>query len=138
MTTDITDGGFIAEEDNEFFDGQSAKLFRKEDPDQGILLRFEAEPRHINRGGVVHGGMLMTFADQVLGFAASDAADGKTCSTMSLNCDFVAAARIGDVIEGRAWVTRRTRSVIFVQGEVSSGGQILMTATGVWKIIGAK
>lgn len=98
---------------------------------------FVPEAKHLNGGGALHGGFLMTIADNVLGFTAHEQTEGKIASTVTLNADFLAAGVSDAVLWGRAAVTRRTRSLIFVAGDLSQDGRLVMTATGIWKIIGA-
>jgi acyl-coenzyme A thioesterase PaaI-like protein len=95
---------------------------------------FLAEPRHGNVRESVHGGMLMTLADQVLGLTVMQAVGLETpVVTVSLHCDFVSAARPGEWIEGEATITRMTRSLIFVRGSLSHGRRVVLSAAGVWK-----
>lgn len=98
---------------------------------------FIAEPRHTNLGGVVHGGMLMSFADDVLGITVWEAAGRRPCTTVQLNTQFVSPARIGEFVEGRAEVLRATRTVVFVRGTLQVGDRTVAAADGVWKILGA-
>jgi len=125
--TRTLDGGF-----NEFV----AEMYSKPLGDGRFHCKFKPEPRHLNGGGVVHGGMLMSFADHVLGQTVWFAIGEKPCTTMSLNCDFVSAGKLDEWIEGTAQITRKTRSIVFVQGELTSGGKTVLAATGLWKIIG--
>jgi acyl-coenzyme A thioesterase PaaI-like protein len=53
---------------------------------------------------------------------------------LSLNCDFVSAGEPGERVEGRAIVTRATRSVMFMSGTLTVGERVLMTATGVYAV----
>lgn len=94
---------------------------------------FRVANRHRNENGVVHGGMLMTLADQVLGLTVVRALGMNPAATVSLNCDFIDGARPGDLIEGAAEVTRITRSVVFVQGALFCGERRLLSASGLWK-----
>lgn len=94
---------------------------------------FRAQQRHCNALGMMHGGMLMTFADQTLGLTVRQALGTADVVTASLVCDFVDSARPGDLIEGEATITRITRSIVFVRGSVRSGTRILLTASGLWK-----
>jgi uncharacterized protein (TIGR00369 family) len=96
---------------------------------------FRAEERHRNQNGHVHGGMLMTLTDQVLGLTVVQALDGHPAATVSLNCDLIDSAQPGDLIEGEARVTRITRSVVFVQGSLHCGDRLLLSASGLWKRI---
>lgn len=101
--------------------------------DDGSGFAFRATMRHCNARGVVHGGMLMTFADQALGLTVQRALGSLDVATVSLNCDLVAGAVPGDLIEGEAEVTRISRSIVFVRGTLRCGERILMNASGLWK-----
>lgn len=93
-----------------------------------------AEARHGNVHGAVHGGLLMTLADQVLGLTVMQSVGLETpVVTVSLHCDFVSAVRPGDWIEGEATITRVTRSLVFVHGSLVHGGGVVLSAAGVWK-----
>lgn len=98
--------------------------------------RFVAEPRHINIGGVVHGGMLMSFLDDVLGLTVWGAAGRKPVTTVQLNTHFISPARVGDAVIGRAEVLRATRTVVFIRGTLHVEGRLVAAADGVWKILG--
>lgn len=96
---------------------------------------FRAEQKHANLVGLVHGGMLMSVADRALGVAAMRAADGANCVTIELGVQFVGAGRLGDWIEARPEVVRRTSSLVFLRGEVVCGDRVVATASGIWKIL---
>ncbi len=116
-------------------------IFERRDSDAAadaeVHRAFRAEERHTNAGGVVHGGMLSTFADVLLGQAAWQAAR-KPLVTVRLVNDFIAPARPGDWVEGRAWPTRVGRTMVFVAGEVRVAGKVIMTITGNFKPIERK
>ena len=96
---------------------------------------FRAEARHCNSHGILHGGLMMTFIDLVLGAAAKENAVEEGSVTVSLNSNFVAPGRDGDLVEARAEAVRRTRSLSFVRGEVFVGDTVLLTASAVVKRI---
>ncbi len=106
-------------------------------PGEEKRFAFLPEAKHLNGGGNLHGGLLMTLADNVLGFTVHEQTEGRIASTVTLNTDFLAGGVAGEPVWGRAAITRRTRSLIFVAGDLSQGGKLLLTATGIWKIIGA-
>lgn len=136
MSDNSAPEGFTLEEDNGF-NSFVGPLFHKQIDDETFDFRFKPEQRHLNGGGVVHGGMLMSFADHVLGRTVWEATGQKPSTTMSLNCDFVSPGRLDEWIGGTAQITRKTRSIIFVQGLLQQNDKTLMTATGIWKILGA-
>ncbi|WP_336485414.1 PaaI family thioesterase [Methylobacterium nigriterrae] len=96
---------------------------------------FLARPKHANLIGVVQGGMLMTFADRALGVTAMQAAEGANCVTIEMQMQFIGAGRIGDWIEARPQVTRRTGSLVFMRTELTAGERLVGAATGIWKIL---
>lgn len=97
---------------------------------------FNALPHHANANGIIHGGMLVTFIDEIMGTQVWRAIGRKPCATISLNCDFVAAVKPGDWVEARTNVVRRGVSVIFMRGELVVGNKTVLTADGIWKVIG--
>jgi acyl-coenzyme A thioesterase PaaI-like protein len=100
--------------------------------DRGLRFAFWAEPKDANARGVVHGGRLMTFADQALGLTIQRALNTLDLATASLTCNLVASARPGDLVEGTATITRITGRMIFVKGTISCGDTVLMDASGIW------
>lgn len=110
-------------------------LFRL--PDEGETRRFAfvVGDKHMNSFGTVHGGMLMAFMDVAMSKSARAAAgDAESCSTVSLNCDFVGPGKLGDVVEARVQVTRRAKTMVFLSGELVAGDRKLLVATGLWKV----
>jgi uncharacterized protein (TIGR00369 family) len=123
-------GGF-----NEFV----GPLYRLSNVEEGAVKRFvfAAADHHMNGAGTVHGGMLMTFMDTSMSRTSRLILNARSAATVSLTCDFVAPARLGDVIESRVRVTRRTRTIVFLSCELVCGERVLMVGSGVWKIPGA-
>ena len=125
--------GFVA---CDWFDGQFADLvgplWVRRDA-EADLYGFRVEVRHCNARGSIHGGMLMTFADQVLGLAVTRSVGPVPIATISLNSDFVAGAGPGDWLIGRGEIIRRTRSLAFVRGSLCRGDEVVLSASGVWR-----
>lgn len=122
---------------NEGFNAYVGPFLWGPDEDGNNRLVLELREEHMNGADHVHGGLLMAFADALMGKAVSEAVDGAMTATVSLNSDFLKGGKAGGMIEGTAEITRRTRSVVFVQGRVTQGESTLLTATGIWKILGA-
>ena len=97
---------------------------------------FMAEPKHHNRRGIVQGGMLMTFADRSMGMTCWYANERQPQATVQLDVSFVDAVKIGEFVEAKCTVVRRTRSLIFMSGDLVVGTRIVATAKGVWKALG--
>jgi acyl-coenzyme A thioesterase PaaI-like protein len=79
--------------------------------------------------------MIMTFADRALGMTARHATGNKPHATIQLDVHFVDAVQIGEFIEARAEVVRRTRSLIFMKADLVVGTRVVAAANGIWKIL---
>ena len=100
-------------------------FYRKSDDD--LLLGMRATAKHTNGNGSVHGGVLLAFADYAVTMLALRGVSGETCVTVSLNSDFMAAARVGDWVSGHGEVVRRTGSMTFVRGYLAVGDSTVLS-----------
>jgi uncharacterized protein (TIGR00369 family) len=121
----ISDDGFI---------GLVGPIWQKSDG-HGMRFAFLADAKHHNRRGVVHGGMIMTFADRALGMSARQVTGQKPQATIQLDVHFVDAIQIGEFVEARTEIVRRTRDLIFMKGEFVVNARVVATAHGIWKIL---
>jgi uncharacterized protein (TIGR00369 family) len=81
---------------------------------RAITLRFLAEPAHVNFGGVVHGGAVMKWIDQV-GYTCAAGWTGQYCVTIYVGgIHFLRPIRVGDVVELRALVIHTGRTSLHV------------------------
>ncbi len=96
-------------------------------------------PEHANPAGVVHGGVLMAFADHGLSFLAWEAAERAPCTTIQLNTHFLDAIKPGEFIELRGDVTRRTRGLVFVRGIIGvrdgDATRDVGAIDGIWRVL---
>ena len=93
---------------------------------------MQADARHCNRQGIVHGGLMMTMIDLALAATAKEVLTDRYV-TISLNSEFVAAGNYGEIIEANGELVRRTRSLAFVRGSVYVGQRVLLTSSAVFK-----
>ncbi len=115
------------------FSTHNGPFFHKVTED-GFAHGFRVLPRHCNSRGIVHGGMLMTFADGLLATAVWRAT-GKVGLTVRMNSDFLSIARPGEWVEGTAAVTRAGRSLVFAEARVNASARLVLTASGVFKVM---
>jgi acyl-coenzyme A thioesterase PaaI-like protein len=80
----------------------------------------------------VHGGCFMSFADYSLFAIASSVLEGPGV-TVSFSCEFLDAAREGELIECEGEITRAGGSLIFLRGVLKSGERSLFTFSGTIK-----
>jgi uncharacterized protein (TIGR00369 family) len=101
--------------------------------ERGPLCAFRAEARHMNGGGFMHGGCVMTFADFALFVIARQDIEGSPTVTATFNCELVGTAREGDLVECRGEVVKAGRSMVFCRGLITSGGNAVASFSSVLK-----
>ncbi|CAA9387863.1 MAG: hypothetical protein AVDCRST_MAG15-268 [uncultured Rubellimicrobium sp.] len=122
---DFTPGSFAA--------ATGKLLFRADGQGRGIC-RMQVEERHLNLGGSIHGGAVMSFIDMAL-FAAGRCAgvsEGHYV-TLDLTTHFIARGRAGLPLEAHVELVRQTRSLAFLQGVVRQDGQPCYSFIGTLK-----
>ena len=98
---------------------------------------FRVQDKHINRAGIVHGGMLMSFADMVMGRAVREIGPGGGV-TVRMTTDFLGPAHLGDWVAGEAKVTRTTRTLVYIDAEITANGRLILTASGIFRRLGRR
>lgn len=100
-----------------------------------FVLGFRVHQHMCNPAGGLHGGMMMTVADLV-GTMGGGTLVGlrKFLPTVSMTFDFVAPAKVGDWVEGRAEIVRQTRSLLFTNIFLTVGEERFLRASQIAKI----
>ena len=89
---------------------------------------------HLNTGKIAHGGFLSTIADTGMGTAAHIVSN-KRCVTISLEMKFIAAGSLNQTLSGKIKIQKKTNSLVFITCEIFNSGGVMVTASGVWKIL---
>jgi uncharacterized protein (TIGR00369 family) len=77
------------------------------DEEGHIELAFEVRENMLNPMGAIHGGAVAAIIDEVLGFQIFLKSDeGAAYVSMTMNVDFLKAAKVGDIITGLPKVIR--------------------------------
>ncbi len=100
-------------------------------PKSETALRLE--PKHCNMFGIVHGGVLMAFADYTLCLAGLDSTDDG-CLTVTCDNQFIASAKAGELLTGHGELIRRTRKLAFVRAELRVEDRVVLSATATLKL----
>lgn len=109
------------------------------DKETGVCtVTLDLEAKHMNRHGILHGGMVATVLDVVCGNTAShffDPENHAALVTVSLNINYVGAGR-GGRVTATAQPVGGGRSISYVNGELrDEEGRLLATASGIFKRI---
>jgi uncharacterized protein (TIGR00369 family) len=113
------------------FDEIAGPFYFRRGDDGKARCAFRAQQKHMNAGGRMHGGALMTFADIALFMLAYESMEGQRGVTVQLDSTFLDGARVGDLVEASGEVTRAGRSLVFVRGQIITGDRLLFTFSGV-------
>ena len=122
MSTSIAgSGGFAgwATWGEEPFEHETAGPFYFRVDDRGPVAAFRVERKHMNAGGVAHGGCLMTFADFALFAIGHEAMEGSYGVTVAFTAEFLDGALEGERLEARGETLRKGGSLSFVRGLVT-------------------
>ena len=114
------------------YETHTGPFWHRMEDDGSIRCAFRVGTKHLNGSGNVHGGCFMTFADYCLFAIAGPILNGPGV-TVGFSCEFLDAARQGELIEGSGEVTRAGGSLIFLRGQLTSGERTLITFSGTIK-----
>lgn len=134
MTAQAPPEGYSAWEGRGGFSSHIGPYWRRDAEPGFSHLAFFGEPHHANSLGLVHGGMLSSFMDTVLANAAIGQARAPVV-TVHLSVDYLAMARSGRWVIGEGRVTRLTKDLAFAEGQALVGGQEVVRATGIFKVM---
>ena len=95
----------------------------------------EVKEMHLNTGKIAHGGFLSTIADTGMGTAAHRVAGDKRCVTINLDLKFISAGQLGEKLKGAVKILKKTKTLVFISCEISNDKEIVVSASGTWKIL---
>ena len=90
---------------------------------------------HLNTGKIAHGGFLSTIADTGMGTAAHRVAGDRRCVTINLDIKFISAGMLSDNLKGIVRILKKTKTLVFINCEISNDKGIVVFAVGTWKIL---
>lgn len=100
----------------------------------GEEIGFQVEPHHLNRNGVVHGGMLATLFDHAVGSRCFLALGQEAfLATIQISTHFIREALPGDFVTCEVEVTRVTSSVLFLRGICRAREHTILTGEAIVK-----
>ena len=122
------------DETNTGFMSHNGGLKLKRIDDNNYSFSSSVKEFHLNTGKTVHGGYLSTLVDSGMGTTAHMITN-KRCVTISLEIKFISAAFLNQRLDGKVKIQRKTNSLVFVTCDIVNAQGIVVTASGVWKIL---
>lgn len=104
-------------------------------PDDMELTRvgFRVEKHNCNMLGMAHGGLIAAFLDIAMGRNAWSVAE-RPAPTINLTVDFARAAQVGEWLESRCRVIRKSRRFIFCDGILLGDKGAVARGNGIFAI----
>ena len=90
---------------------------------------------HLNTGKIAHGGFLSSIADTGMGTAAHKVAGDRRCVTINLDMKFISASMLDDILKGTVKILKKTKTLVFINCEISNDKGIVVSSSGTWKIL---
>ena len=90
---------------------------------------------HLNTGKIAHGGFLSSIADTGMGTAAHRVAGDRRCVTINLDMKFISAGILNDELKGTVKILKKTKTLVFINCEISNDKGIVVSSSGTWKIL---
>lgn len=114
---------------NDPYEAQSGPFYTRHDANGTTRCAFRVAPHHLNAGGVIHGGCLMTFADMALFAVAWPELRGRKAVTINLSAQFVGTAPVGSLVEATGDIVQVSRRLVTTRCVIASDGQSILSAT---------
>ena len=123
------------DETNKGFMKHLGGLDLKKIDDANYKFIIKVKDIHLNTGKIAHGGFLSTIADTGMGTAAHKIAGDKRCVTINLDIKFISAGMLDDVLIGKVKILKKTKTLVFINCEISNDKGLVASASGTWKIL---
>ncbi len=111
------------------------KTIDNPDGTKTYCMAVKVMANHVNTWGLAHGGFMAAISEfmSVGGYEPG----GPPVVIMEMSMQFIRAPKEGDIIEARATIKRRTRSVVFSYAEAFVGDDLMFSASSIHKIVGS-
>ena len=116
------------------FAAATGRLLFKPDGRGRAVVRMFPDDNHMNMGGSIHGGAIMSFIDMSM-FAGGLCAGMERAHyvTLDLTTHFIARGQPGEPLNAHVELVKQTRSHAFLQGVVRQGGEPCYSFSGTLK-----
>lgn len=80
-----------------------------------VRLDFTVREDMTNAAKILHGGIMSTMIDEVMGFAIFTLDLDYFFPTVNLTVDFMSATHIGDTVQLRSSITKKGRTMVYIE-----------------------
>ena len=104
--------------------------------DEAVMIGLRAAHAHSNSRGFVHGGLIVSLADNAMGLSCAQGSDGGGFVTVNLSIDYLGTAMLGQWVQVEPSVIKRGASLCFVQALITADGEPCARANATFKVVG--
>jgi len=118
------------------FASRTGRLLFRPDGEGRALCRMLPDESHLNMGGSIHGGAVMSFIDMAM-FAGGRCAGMEQGHyvTLDMTTHFLSRGKVGIPLDAHVELVKQTRSHVFLQGVVKQDDEPCYSFTGTLKRI---
>ena len=125
--------GFVTVESDDPYEAHNGLDYHHDMGEGRVEVGLLADQRHANEYGWVHGGVMMLLADAALCMNSRWHDPNEGAITVSATNNFVKGAQMGEFLQTRTHVVRRTRQLSFVNCEVVVDDRVGLSSSAVIK-----
>jgi uncharacterized protein (TIGR00369 family) len=96
---------------------------------------FRVGQHNCNFFGTCHGGMIAASLDIAMGRSMAKVLGVEHAPTVTMTVDYMRAGKLGDWIESRVRILRKTRSMVFVDATLVGPGGVVARGNAVFKLL---
>lgn len=95
-----------------------------------LVYEFKVTENLLNVNGILHGGMMATMMDELMGAATWTMNRANAYATINLNVDFITAVRADEIIRGEGNVIKAGNTVMHTDAKLfNASGKLVAKAT---------
>ena len=103
--------------------------------EEPLRFAFRVGRHNCNFAGTCHGGMIAASLDIAMGRSMAKACGAEHAPTVTMTVDYMRAGQLGDWIESRVRILRKTRSLVFVDATLVGPQGVVARGNAVFKLL---
>ena len=129
--------GFTPYENRSSYFNSIGPLYIRRTESGGVVMAVRVAEKHLNLGGVTHGGMLLTLADGAMSANLAFARVPRQRNvTVSLSSEFLSGASVGEWLETHVNLRRIGGKLAFADCDLMVGERCILHASAVFSVVG--
>ena len=104
--------------------------------EKAVIMGLRLSKAHTNSRGLPHGGLIASLADNAMGYSCAQVMGWTTTFvTVSLNADYVGAAKIGQWLAVESEVIKTGSTLCFAQSLIKADDVVIARASATFRVV---